>query len=229
MLHTAPGLVPGVDELPRSLTGVRLPLALWLASATPRCEPLMSARRRHPATRGGRTDLLSRTQVVGPNHVIICSLAVQPSTRVLARVSQSRLAKALQPWALGSSLSLLNYYSCTDGLFAPRHVAARHAAASRPWKRRALTLACEYVRWLTYRPVARWCHTVRGACKRVKVGRYPRPGRLQSGPPGQAVRLARRRLWRPRVPVRAVTRVNSSGVPPRRDPSVGGAARSGTR
>ena len=57
MLHTAPGLVPGVDELPRSLTGVRLPLALWLATATPRCEPLMSARRRHPATRGGRTDL----------------------------------------------------------------------------------------------------------------------------------------------------------------------------
>ena len=51
MLHTAPGLVPGVDELPRSLTGVRLPVALWLATATPRCEPLMSARRRHPATR----------------------------------------------------------------------------------------------------------------------------------------------------------------------------------
>ena len=66
MLHTAPGLVPGVDEPPRSLTGVRLlvparlpastatprfalPIALgpalWLATDTPRCEPLMSARR----------------------------------------------------------------------------------------------------------------------------------------------------------------------------------------
>ena len=146
MLHTTPGLVPGVDELPRSLTGVRLPVALWLATATPRCEPLMSARRRHPATRGVRTDLrrtgkvVARrtlgTQVAGPNHAketSSCSLAVQPSTRV-------SLAQAVS-----ASLSLLDYYSCTGGLFAPRHVAARQAAASRPWKRRALTLACEEV------------------------------------------------------------------------------------
>ena len=68
------------------------------------------------------------------------------------------------------------------------------------------------------------------ACEaRSMFGPCQGPRRLQSGPPGQAVRLARRRLWRPRVTVRAVTRVNRSGVPPRRDPSVGGAAHSGIR